>query len=218
MDVVEAAWRASVSVEERPAPSVNRVEACDRCGRGIAADLLTPTRAVVSKSFTAFDGWAEPAGRVGLCPSCSWGYLGRSLRVGAHLVDGEKFGPLDAASALHLLGDGSLGSHRALIVAFRPGRQHLLPVARWGMVTTERATAGWTEEDVWALRAARRLVDVGVVPSQLARSAPPYGVLQRVERELWPRVLDDWAELDRWRLVTHPWLDLTVYLLSKESR
>lgn len=67
MDVLTAAWVGAGS----PTPHATSLTGdCSHCG---SRDQLVAVRAVVSKQFTGFDGWANPSGR-GVCPGCAWGY------------------------------------------------------------------------------------------------------------------------------------------------
>ena len=77
MDVLTAAWVGAGS----PTPHATSLTGdCSHCG---SRDQLVAVRAVVSKQFTGFDGWANPSGR-GVCPGCAWGYATAELRAGAH--------------------------------------------------------------------------------------------------------------------------------------
>jgi len=65
MDVLTAAWAAH---GRPPIKGLSAAGECARCGR---ADLgAVATRAVVSKTFTGYDGWLNPCG-AGLCPVCA---------------------------------------------------------------------------------------------------------------------------------------------------
>ena len=100
MDVLTTAWTA---VGAPTSPSSTHGP-CARCGQHAS---LTATRTVVSKVFTSFDTWVDPAG-AGVCPACAWGYSTPSLRSSAHLVirsPKSSLSSLTRPAVLEVLGD-----------------------------------------------------------------------------------------------------------------
>lgn len=217
MNVLTAAWTWSGAPASADTARIGRGR-CARCA--LEADL-TPVREVVSKAFTGFDDWAEPAGR-GLCGACSWGYSTPALRAVPHLVDRDSAGmrELTRAEAGQMLQVGPLDTGRALVVPLRPGRKHILPTAEWGRVAVDDAHLPWTEREAGLLGVVAGLRELGFGSRMLAEAAPPYTVLSGLPGSVWAQVMDDWARLAVWRVQAGPWLPLAVHLTTpiKESR
>lgn len=202
MDVVGAAWRAAgAPVSSLP---VSTHGLCARCG---SAAPLVATRRVVSEVFTGFDEWASPTG-FGLCPACVWGYRHSRLREVAHLVAARALKELTLPQVGRLLTE-AVPPGVAVVVPLRPGRQHLLPKAAWGMVTTEQGGLSWTAADGYRLGVLRRLRAAGVGSRMFAEQTPPWNVLRRLPAARQQEVMADWAVLAPWR-DSVAWLDLAV--------
>ncbi|SDY64000.1 hypothetical protein SAMN05661080_04136 [Modestobacter sp. DSM 44400] len=203
MDVLTMAWHAAGAPDVEPP---TREGLCARCGAG--GPLIAATE-VVSRSFTGYDGWADP-GRTGVCPPCAWAYRHPPLRATAHLV--TRAGQLQALTPTevgeHL--EVPLSADRALIVPLHPGRKHLAPTAAWGRVTIEDAHLSWAPADVERLAALRRVRRLGFGSRMLTAPAPPWSMLSRLPAENYPALLADWAALDPWQS-RRPWLDLALY-------
>lgn len=179
---------------------------------------MRPTRDVVSATFTGYDGWQRPAGEA-LCPACTWGYTGAGLRASAHLVEGHPPGlaALTRAGLLALLLAGMVPGDRAVVVPLRPGRKHLLPVARWGMVTLDNTWVRWGAGDAGRLSTMLWLRSLGFGSRQLLSPAPAYPVLARHPAGMVRAVLAAWAALDVWRTGDNPWLALAVHASTPEA-
>lgn len=179
-----------------------------RCARCAAPGNLTPTREVVSPTFTGFEGWIGPAG--GLCPSCVWLYRTATLRTLPHLVTQA---PTFAAQSLDaifvLLATSALRPTAAVSVPLRPGRKHLFAHVQWGTVRTDDANLTWSAMDAGRLLAVKRLRGLGFSGAQITSPAPAYEVLRRQPADLWHDVQLLWDALDPWRSTTH-WLALAL--------
>ena len=217
MDVLTAAWVGAGSPTPHTATLVGE---CSHCG---AHDHLVSVRAVVSKQFTGFDGWANPSGR-GVCPGCAWGYSTTELRAGAHLItrDPATLTPLDRACVAGVLRSGPIGSGQALVVPLRPGRKHLLPAAVWGRVSVEDVDLAWGDQEVGRLREVDQLRALGFGSRMLIAAAPPFQVMKHLTREQFLQVLQAWAQLEPWRQPGNPWMALAVHITTptttKESQ
>lgn len=214
MNVLEAAWTASGS-PQLPAPT--HQGPCSRCG---SPAPLVSTRTVVSKTFTAYDGWREPGGR-GLCACCAWAYSSPDLRLHPHLVIGEPVPDLvtvSLANTKEILAAGPLPHGHAVTVPLRPGRKHLLPHAHWGRVTLDDLHLPWTCEDASRLRSAVELRTRGFGSRMLPEAAPPWPVLRKHPPEEWPRIFTLWRDLDPWRTTPSPWLDLAIRITTPQER
>lgn len=209
MDVLMTAWHAA------GAPDVElptREGLCARCG---TSGVLIAAAAVVSRSFTGYDGWSDPS-QTGICPPCAWGFRHPPLRATAHLVT--------RATQLQFLTPTEVGEHlelplspdRALVVPLHPGRKHLAPTALWGRVTIEDAHLSWASADVDRLAALRRVRRLGFGSRMLTAPAPPWAVLSRLPAEIYPELLADWAALAPWR-ERRPWLDLALHVTVADT-
>lgn len=201
-DVIPVAWRAVGS----PPLDLQTVAGgwCGRCGSGQAQYA---TSAVVSRSFTAYDGWRDPSGG-GLCGSCAWAYRTPLLRTLPHLITRSPVGRVETLGSPGLLRELSrpVDTERAVTVPLRPGRKHLLTDAGWGTVTTDDGSLQWTSDDAHDLGIARQLVKLGVSARALAAPAPPYATLGALAPDRVSTVLRLWPALDRWRQRQRPWL------------
>lgn len=212
MHVLECAWRAA-GAPTHAGPEVG-VGGCARCG---SWGMLTATRAVVSKAFTAFDTWTDPSA-AGLCTICTWGYSTTKLRSHPHLIgQNQTMVRLTRPALAELLTAGAMAVDRALVVPLLPGRKHLLPDAPWGRVTVDDIHLPWSAGAAAATAAAVRLRLHGFGSRMLTQSAPPWHALRRRPAHEWTGILHDWSQLDPWR-PRSPWLDLALYATLKETR
>jgi hypothetical protein len=205
VDVLTAAWVAA----GRPlAPSRAQPGRCARCGQ---VGVLTPTQDAVSGSFTGWDGWAHLA-EPGLCPPCAWAYRCPVLRQQPTWVTAQppaiSHPTLPALAALLA---GPLPAGAATAVPLRPGRKHVLPSARWGMITTDDAVLPWTAGDAHRLKVMQHLRAAGFGTRMLAAHAPAFGVLRRLPPTRRAEAMDDWQALRAWR-DRPPWLHLGLRL------
>jgi hypothetical protein len=209
VDVLEVAWAAAgrlrLGVDHRPGR-------CARCGR---AGEVVPLATVVSKVFTAYDGWADPTTGA-VCSRCAWGYRHPPLRAGAHLV--TRSGHLQALTATQVAQrlQGPLNPAEALVVPLHPGRKHLMPTAVWGRVTVEDAHLSWSAHDVARLEAIRRLRGRGFGSRMLTAPAPAFPALRRLSPASYGEVMQDWATVAPWR-ERRPWLDLALHITLSDS-
>jgi len=191
-DPLSAAWLAHGSPPALDAASNGR---CARCARQAP---LVPVRRVVSRSFTGFDGWVDPAAG-GLCSGCTWGYRTTSLRESPYLVTKAPSAvALTAAELARVLG-APLSMDRAVTVPARAGRKHVLPAARWGRVTLDDVPLPWEEADVDRLALVARLRAEGVSSRELTAPAPPWRLIQHADGPSRNRLLDGWERLGPWR-------------------
>jgi hypothetical protein len=205
--VLTIAWRAAGAPSRK---DIAVAGICARCGNSAE---LSPARAVISKTFTGFEGWVDPSGH-GLCPACCWAYSTDILRLSPHLVTAnpEAMSRLTKAEVGEILQRGPLERGCALVVPLRPGRKHLMPTATWGRVTVEDAHLPWAAADARRLQVVARLRTLGFGTRMLASAAPAYPALRRLPAPDWPQVLSWWAELDPWRAADSPWLALALHV------
>lgn len=189
--------------------AVSAVDAgtCARCATNSVE--LSPTRTVVSKSFTGFDGWANPAGP-GLCPSCTWAYRTPALRQLPHEITTYPSCRALTRPRLRALLAHPLPPTTAVVVPLRPGRKHLLPNAQWGRVTTDDATLTWTTGDTTRLEAMATLRTQGFGPRMLLAHTPAWPVLSKLTPRQRLRTQQHWVQLAPWRRA-RPWFDLAIH-------
>ncbi|MBW0288645.1 hypothetical protein G9444_6618 (plasmid) [Rhodococcus erythropolis] len=96
-------------------------------------------------------------------------------------------------------------------------RKHLLPHARWGEIGVDDISLSWTKHDVHTLAAMRRLRADGFGERMLAASAPQFAMMRRLPAARWTGLLEDWAELDRWRAAP-PWWELALRASSSNRK
>lgn len=207
MDVLTVAWTAAGAPS-----SLSLIHGrCARCGRQAS---LTATRTVVSKVFTGFDSWVDPAG-AGVCPVCAWGYRTPDLRSSAHLVTRSPrsaLSTLTRPAVLEVLTGGRLTADTALVVPLKPRRKHLIPDAVWGQVTLDDVHLPWTTADTDRLLVVAYLRSRGFGTRMLEEPAPPWPVLRRQPRADLVSVMATWCQLDPWRTPASPWLALALHI------
>lgn len=215
MDVLTAAWTAA----GQPSVTTTRVIGAGPCARCRDwAEQLVATRAVISKTFTGYDTWAEPTG-AGLCQACSWGYRTPSLRAQPHLVTAgprPRLEPLDSGGLSAALAV-PVGSSSAVVVPLRRGRKHVLVTAAWGRVTVDDAHLPWTTGDAARLEAMHRLRELGFGPRMLTEPVPPWPVLRRLPGPSWQPTITDWDALRPWR-ARRLFLDLALLATNPGGR
>lgn len=221
MDVLAAAHAHHVRTDD-PEPADRPVDRpvadggarCGRCGTQDPRRAYDRATAVISPNFTAADQWLHPTSPW-LCSTCVWGYRTPALRLHPHLVHRAPVSGtvLDIATACQLLLARSLSPDSALTVPLKPGRKHLLPAARWGLVTTDDAHLPWSSADASRLHTTLRLRRHGFGTRMLADPAPAWAVLRRLPTPHQAQVLADWPQLDVWR-ARRPWLALALHLTA----
>jgi len=200
---------AHTATRRRPAPTGSCTDpgTCARCAT--ASSELATTRTVVSKTFTGFDGWADPSSG-GLCPPCTWAYRTPVLRQVPHEITTHPSCRALTRPRLRALLAHPVPTTTALVVPLRPGRKHLLPTAQWGRVTTDDATLTWTDADADRLGVMATLRAQGFGPRMLLAPAPAWPVLVKLPPRQRLLTQQDWSLLTPWRRA-RPWFDLAVH-------
>jgi hypothetical protein len=175
------------------------------------------TAAVISKSFTAFDGWTNVTG-AGLCSPCAWGYTEPTLRISSHLADRSvgtftRLSTLEVGAILHY----PIPHDQALVVPLRPGRKHVLPTAVWGRVTVDDGAISWTTADVDRFKLLVQFRDQGFGPRLLSEPAPAWPILRRLTPIDRRHTMATWPALAPWR-VRPQWLRLAIYASPTSNR
>lgn len=197
-DPAAAAWNAAGEPTPEGACIPGR---CGRCGsHGNAVASLS----VVSVKFTGFADW--PFGADQLCSACAWAYSRPPARVPAmHITCGGVAEYSDRGSLTEILRAGALSPHEAVVLPTTRHR-HVLATAEWGHLAVDGLVCRWDaiaagrlEDLVWLRE------DVGATWRQLQRPVPPAELLGGQARALWPRALQAWSQLDRWRATPPLW-------------
>lgn len=215
MDPVVVAYEAAGGTAQK-LDGQSLVERCSRCTRRCQ---LSPAGNVVSRTFTGFDSWADPAGR-GLCASCSWLYSTPQLRLQPHRVTHQP-PALTACSPAELLAElttGALNPTVAIAVPLKPGRKHVFAGLAWGTIRTDDVNLPWTTTDAALLRDLAELRTAGFGPRMLTEPAPPYQVLHRHPSTTWTRLQQLWRSLDAWRRQSLPHLELAIAVTRPVTR
>lgn len=212
MDVVPTAWLASgqPSPDGLPMPLSGQ---CARCGAG---GPIWSTAYVVSKNFTGWDGWRDPAGS-GLCQACAWAYRDSALRSHVlHITRAPSVKSLSSPALLELL-KHPVTADTALAVPLRRGRKHVLPSAAWGRICVDDTTISWSAADRERLIAFCRLRRRGFTVEMIRREAPPYRQVATLTASALKSVMSDWTAVAGWRHRS-PWFNLAAIATQEVER
>lgn len=213
LDPAATAWLASGSPDT--GLETDHHGPCARCLRPSA---LTKSQRVISTQFTAYDTWADAAGR-GLCPACTWVYRDKTLRARPHLVTREPVGLSELTLPqlrAHL--SGPLNTNEAVSAPLRAGRRHVLPTAMWGRVGVDGTPLPWTRSDAALLDVVEQLRGWGFSWLAFTGHAPPWAPLSRLAPAQQAQALADWAQLAPWRDPTRSlWLRLALLATTPEA-
>lgn len=210
LDPAAAAWLAAGSPDT--GLETDHQGSCARCLRPSA---LIKSHRVISAQFTAYDTWADAAGR-GLCPACTWVYREKILRARPHLVTRDQ--PCLTELTLpqlraHL--SRPLNTGEAVSAPLRAGRRHVLPTATWGRVCVDGTPIPWTWSDAGLLDVVDRLRGWGFSWRAFTDHAPPWSPLSRLAPAQQAQALADWAHLAPWREPTRSlWLRVALLATS----
>lgn len=212
MDAVLAAYNLAA---DRVAHDRDVIGRCGRCAR---SDTLTPTHTVVSRTFTATDDWANPAGP-GLCPACTWLYSTPALRLHPHRL--SRTPPAFSASTvfqlLAELAAGPLDASVAISFPLRPGRKHVCAGLAWGTIRIDDLNLTWSHSDAQLLAVVDELRRAGFGSRMLTEPSPPWPQLRRLPATEWNDLITSWRSLDPWRLHARPHLELAIALTRQPT-
>lgn len=170
------------------------------CARCACAAATIKVGDVVSRKFTAWDNWADPASPR-LCLACAWAYRTTQLRAGTFLVTrpprGPSCQPLTPPDLLEVLLEGPVPSDCLISLPLRAGRRHVLPTARFGQVCLDGTNLSWSTGDARRLHLVAQLRSEGVPWTAFTDPAPPWRALRRSSDP--SQMLHSWEELAAWR-------------------
>lgn len=180
-------------------PTDQQVPGSD-CARCACAAATTKVSEVVSRKFTAWDTWADPASPR-LCSACTWGYRTTQLRAETFLVTRPPRGPgcqpLTPPDLLEVLLEGPVPSDCLISLPLRAGRRHVLPTARFGQVCLDGTNLSWSTGDARRLQLVAHLRSEGVPWTAFTEPAPPWRALRQCNDP--NQMLHSWDELAAWR-------------------
>lgn len=195
-DPAAAAWTAAGE------PSA-AAEVSGRCGRCGFSGRAVPSRSVVSVKFTGFADW--PFGDEWLCPACAWAYSRPPAKQPAlHITSAATVEFSDRAALAGILRVGVLPADEAVVLPTTRHR-HVLASAQWGHLAVDGLVIGWDDSSAARLESLIWLRTAGATWVQLQRPVPPLELLASQPGALWPRVLDEWSSLGRWRAIPPLW-------------
>lgn len=178
--------------EPVPAVTFSGDERCRLCGTvGPVRDAAT----VVSDQFTDWELY--PDFPVWWCPACVWAHTTISLRTTPWWMSSTGGGQLNRAS-LHRLLSSPVGADTAVVVPLSR-HKHLLPRARFGVVTTDDMAIAWDDTQVRCLSVMGRLRRFGFGEKALQESVPRWPVLVKQSQINQETIMVLWPKLDRWR-------------------
>lgn len=172
---------------------------CARCGTATAESARLT--AVISDKFTGWDTYANGNRDPRWCPACAWGHVDPALRHYPWFVTPETAGRANPTMLRALLSLGSLDPQTALIVPLSR-KKHLLPDARWGVITTDGVHLPWTHRDADRLPLLLTLHRLGFSETALLATTPRFEHLRTLTTEQQASILRTWHLLDPWR--TYP--------------
>lgn len=222
VSAVEVVWRVAVGDAPCRGDADDRGDVlggasgqCAACGApvlGSAGLRGSRVRDVVSKNFTEFDRFVDPAGGV-VCAPCGWAFATTEWgRVCVYAqTRGSSSGSDSAGEAaggvvarvgadmpwwrVHEVLSAPLAGGAALAVPIR-GRKHVLPWMRWGQVSTDGCAFAWGAQEVAVHRAVWGVLAAGV-PAQVVTDASSPVVLPAALASV--EGLAAWSVVSRWR-------------------
>lgn len=186
-------------------PSIDKPVMFDHeavCGNCDTPSRTAPARKVLTPQFGSWDSIVEtPTGGRWLCAPCAWAYRATPYRRAPAIItleeDGKEVGGrvrwASKADLVQVL-SRPIPSHMALSIPLS-GKKMVLPVARWGMVSTDTKVFRWSARNHRQLQAALELRGMGVGEPALADPSPPYYLLDKTNPDLHPRIKELWASL-----------------------
>lgn len=162
----------------------------------------------MSDGFTDWDRLPWRTGGTNFCPACTWAFRTTELRWYAHIVTAAgrawQAKPGDLSTAL----SAPLGEHTLVTVPVSM-QKHLLPYARWGMVSTDNILLPWREHEACLFGAYRRLLALGFNGAAIAEPAPRWQPLSKLDPATRSQVMAWWPRLDPWRQA-RPYLEVAA--------
>ena len=163
----------------------------------MSATPVVRVRDVVSDGFTGWDLLTQSEGEPSWCSACEWAHSEVNLRLYPWLIINGFVGqgaPKDLLRAL----SRPLAPNEAVIVPVAR-KKHLVPAARWGVLTTDDGCYPWGAVEVTRLQALGRLRTLGFSEKAVTEEAPRFDVLKTLKPSEQIEVFAFWLELASWR-------------------
>lgn len=193
MDPLWVLWQAM----DRPVPSgapQNKQGYCSRCGA--FDEAASRVKVVVSDKFTGWDDYTQHSDPI-WCTACTWGHTESRVRTRAWCIGGGRTIQADASMLAEVL-SGPIPALVAVVVP-QSRHKHLLPAARWGVVTTDDRHLVWEHEEARLFGVVRWLRGLGFGEAALLEPTPRFEQLTRQKGGTMALVMTRWEDLAVWR-------------------
>lgn len=192
VDPLWVLWHASG--EPTPTAPRDRSGTCARCGAFDHA--ASRVKAVVSDKFTGWDAYTRHLDPL-WCTACAWGHTDGGLRTQPWRIGGGWTVRADRS----VLADALAQPLPALVSLVVPvsRHKHLLPQARWGVVTTDDRHLVWEQDEANLFKVVQWLRSLGFNEVHLRERTPRFDVLARRDGGTLSLVMNRWESLSPWR-------------------
>lgn len=193
VDPLWVLWHACGEPIPDKAPR-DRAGTCARCGA--FDDNASRVKAVVSDKFTGWEDYTRHRDPL-WCTACAWGHSDGTLRTQPWRIGG---GRTIRATRTTLAEELSQPVPPLVSLVVPVSRhKHLLPDARWGVVTTDERHLVWEHEEARLFTLVQWLRGLGFNEASLREATPRFEVLTRANGATMGLVLQRWADLSPWR-------------------
>lgn len=193
IDPLWVLWHASGEPVPTKAPR-DRAGTCSRCGA--FDDHASRVKAVVSDKFTGWDAYTRHPDPL-WCTACAWGHSEGSLRTQSWRIGGGRTIRATRTTLATELAQPVPPLVSLVIPVSR--HKHLLPAARWGVITTDERHLIWEHDEAHLFKTVVWLRGLGFNEAALREPTPRFEVLTRSNGALMGLVLQRWADLTPWR-------------------
>lgn len=193
VDPLWVLWHAMGEPVPTGAP-MNKTGTCDRCGA--YSEAASRVKVVVSDKFTGWADYTQHADPL-WCVACTWAHTTSEVRTRGWRIGGTRTVEANGPTLFTEL-DNPLSSHVAITVPLSR-HKHILPSARWGVVTTDDRTLVWTATEVMRLRSVAWLRLHGFSEAALFETVPRFEQIARMSDAAVNLTMRHWGELAAWR-------------------
>lgn len=193
VDPLWVLWHASGKPTPDAAPR-DRAGRCARCGA--FDEAASRVKAVVSDKFTGWESYTRHADPL-WCTACAWGHTDSMLRTQPWRIGAGR----TIKATRTLLAEELTRPVPPLVAILVPvsRHKHLLPDARWGVVTTDDRHLVWEHEEAALFKTVQWLRGLGFNEAALTERTPRFEVLTRCDGPTMALILTRWATLAPWR-------------------
>lgn len=193
VDPLWVLWQAMDRPNPDGAPR-NKQGHCSRCGA--FDEAASRVKVVVSDKFTGWDDYTQHLDPI-WCTACTWGHTETQVRTRSWRIGGGRTVQTDAS----MLADELSGPIPPLVAVVVPQsrHKHLLPAARWGVVTTDDRHLIWEHEQARLFGVVQWLRGLGFSEASLLESTPRFEQLTRQNGGTMALIMTRWEDLAVWR-------------------